>query len=258
MTYLNESKRFALISTMAVMLLCSTAAEAQSPMIGQMAWVSGTVQAIGSETRSLQRRSPIYEDDTIVTGKSGSGQIVFTDSSTVSLRSNTTFHVDKYKYSPGSDDNTFSASLAKGGFRTITGLISKTNPANYSMHTPVATIGVRGTDYTVFYGGAGLSVMLNRGAVVLSNPAGQVQLSTARNRVYAEITGIRSAPVVTTRPAPTLLNTPPITPSTPPPVPPSSTATSVTTPSNVNAAPQSQTISAPSSATKNVAGFCVN
>lgn len=40
-------------------------------------------------------------------------------------------------------------SLLKGGFRTVSGLIGKINHDEYQVATPVATIGIRGTDYLV-------------------------------------------------------------------------------------------------------------
>ena len=40
-------------------------------------------------------------------------------------------------------------SLLKGGFRSISGLIGKINHDEYRVSTPVATIGIRGTDYLV-------------------------------------------------------------------------------------------------------------
>jgi hypothetical protein len=40
-------------------------------------------------------------------------------------------------------------SLLKGGFRSISGLIGKINHDEYQVSTPVATIGIRGTDYLV-------------------------------------------------------------------------------------------------------------
>ena len=39
--------------------------------------------------------------------------------------------------------------LLKGGFRTVTGLIGKTDRAQYRVSTQTATIGIRGTDYEV-------------------------------------------------------------------------------------------------------------
>lgn len=39
--------------------------------------------------------------------------------------------------------------LLKGGFRAVSGVIGKTTRAEYRVNTPVATIGIRGTDYEV-------------------------------------------------------------------------------------------------------------
>lgn len=39
--------------------------------------------------------------------------------------------------------------LLRGGFRAVSGLIGKANPNDYQVSTPVATIGIRGTDYIV-------------------------------------------------------------------------------------------------------------
>ncbi|HEC12200.1 MAG TPA: hypothetical protein ENI80_02970, partial [Acidiferrobacteraceae bacterium] len=39
--------------------------------------------------------------------------------------------------------------LIKGGLRAITGLISKLNPGGYNVQTPVATLGIRGTEFDV-------------------------------------------------------------------------------------------------------------
>ena len=39
--------------------------------------------------------------------------------------------------------------LLKGGFRAVSGLIGHTRREDYAVQTPVATIGIRGTDYEV-------------------------------------------------------------------------------------------------------------
>lgn len=185
--------------------------------VGQVVWVKGAVQALDTaqHARPLERRSPLYEHDTIVTG-SGSGQIIFTDSSIVVLREGTTFRIDQYKFSAAAPkDNQYVAEVAKGGFRTITGLISKSNPNAYEVKTPVATIGVRGTDYSIFYSTTrGLALKLDKGAIFVSNPAGTLELNSARNRVYAEVAGLHVSPVLTSKrssdfdnqPAPTSSN----------------------------------------------------
>jgi hypothetical protein len=113
---------------------------------------SGQVVARGTDgtERRLQRRSSLYTGDTVVAGSNAFVQIRFTDGGLVSLRSDSEFRIDDYQFKgeeDGSEKATFS--LLKGGLRTISGRIGKTNKANYRMNTPVATIGIRGTHYGV-------------------------------------------------------------------------------------------------------------
>ena len=117
-----------------------------------MVWVNGTVKAAFPEQapRVLARGSVIYEQDTVTTAPGSTGEIVFTDNSIISLRSDTTFVIEQYSFnqkSPASGGQ-YIMNLIKGGFRTITGFIAKSQPENYQVKTPVATIGVRGTSYT--------------------------------------------------------------------------------------------------------------
>jgi len=226
-------------------------------VVGQMIWVRGNVQAIdaSNHARTLQRRSLVYEKDTIVTG-AGSAQIVFTDNSVVALREGTVFRIDQYKFNPSSPgDSRYVAGIAKGGFRTITGLISKNNPEGYQVNTPVATIGVRGTDYSIYYTPSqGLSVKLDRGAIVVANSGGIAELNAAQNRVYAEIRGLRTAPVVTTQPAPAFRSQPSPVRAVMPPVTGGGAAGTGTT----TGAPESTTYTVPSGGpTKQVSGFCI-
>ncbi len=75
--------------------------------------------------------------------------------------------------------------LLKGGFRSITGAIGKEDKAAYRVRTPVATIGIRGTDYTAVFcssdctGGKrdGLYVSVAEGGVFMKNKAGMLELN---------------------------------------------------------------------------------
>lgn len=202
MTNFSKVKQYSLLFLAFFALLLSPLIyAADAPAVGQVVWVRGEVQAVSATnvSRTLQRRSPVYQQDTITTSDTSSGEIVFTDNSVVSLRSGTVFKIDQYKYNPAnSSDSKYVASVAKGGFRTITGLISKQKPENYQVNTPVATIGVRGTDYTLFYQATkGLSVMLTHGRIYVVNAEGQLELDAAKNRIYAEIADIHHKPTLT-------------------------------------------------------------
>lgn len=55
--------------------------------------------------------------------------------------------------------------------RTITGLVGRTNRENYKVNTTVATIGIRGTEYSVTYGNS-INVTTGEGIVEVCNAAG--------------------------------------------------------------------------------------
>lgn len=239
--------------------------------IGQMVWVRGVVKAVSATgaSRDLQRRSPIYEKDTIQTDTTSTAEIAFNDSSVVALRSATTFKIDQYKYDAASPKNgKYVANVVEGGFRTITGIISHSNPDNYQVNTPVATIGVRGTDYSVFYSlKAGLSVKLSKGSIIVANALGQVELDVAKNRIYAAIADLRHPPVVTPTQSPVFKSQPDITPVsslTQPVGGAAGTTTNNLTGTGIGSTDvgTGQNVDVPSNnssgATKSVSGFCIN
>lgn len=171
--------------------------------VAQVVWVKGVVKAISinKTERTLQRRDVVYEKDVIVTDKEGSGQLVFTDNTLIALRESTEVHIDKYKFTGGKapSEDQYLVSLAKGGFRTITGQIAKTNPANYQVNTPVATIGVRGTQWSVYIGPESqLYFKIESGSIKITTPQGVANLSEGTKNLYAVIVK-GQVPVVTSQ-----------------------------------------------------------
>jgi hypothetical protein len=193
------------------------AAETPEVAVGQVIWTKGIVQAQqpGQAPRTLQRRSVIYEHDTITTDKDGSGELSFVDNGVMSLNPESEFRVDEYKYkkdSPADDKSVMT--LVKGGFRTITGTIPKVNPDAYKIHTPVATIGVRGTQYaTVFSPTKGLFLQIEKGIIDVTNGAGKIELSKCDTgggsnncNQYAIVKSFNIVPTTTTVRPPELAN----------------------------------------------------
>lgn len=147
---------------LAISLFCmlqSTYADPPLPTpVGRVVWIKGTaLKALmpNKEQRLLQKSSVIYLHDELYTDGNTQAEIVFTDNTLMTFRPNTKFSIDQYSFNPkpkvkhGSVGK-YIMSLIEGGFRTITGVIAKSNPPDYQVKTPVATIGVRGTDYAVY------------------------------------------------------------------------------------------------------------
>jgi len=138
------------LKALPVLLLLAAYAGAAFGVAGNVQFVIGDVKLINraGQTQALQKGAEINEGDRIVTADGASAQIKMVDGGFIAIRPNTDMGFDTYRYS-GKEDGTESAivSLLRGGFRTITGLIGRTNKQNYLVKTTTATIGIRGTDH---------------------------------------------------------------------------------------------------------------
>jgi hypothetical protein len=115
--------------------------------------LSGTisVQKADGAVRTITRQSEVNRGDTLNTEKDSYVQVKFADGGVVTLKPNTRLKIDDFAYDekqPAKDSSTLS--LLKGGLRMITGLIGKRgNPDAFRANTVTATIGIRGTTFTV-------------------------------------------------------------------------------------------------------------
>ncbi len=109
---------------------------------------SATIERDGQQL-PLQMGATVESGDVLAVGDKSTLQVRFTDESVVALRANSQFRIDNYKFDKNTDTDRSLMGLLKGGMRTITGLIGKANQTNYRVQTPTATIGIRGTHFTV-------------------------------------------------------------------------------------------------------------
>lgn len=132
---------------------------AWAAVAGQFQFVTGDVSIVGTDGAKRQaiKGGEINEQESIISGKTGSAQLRMIDSGIIAVRPETTLRIDEYKFT-GKEDGKERGffSLLKGGFRSITGLIGKMNKDNYSIRTPAATIGIRGTDHETIHLAAAL------------------------------------------------------------------------------------------------------
>ncbi len=105
-----------------------------------------TVTAVNGQPVAVSVGQKISEGDTIKTATDGEVHLVTQDGAFIALRPNTELRVDEYKADGGTGDRTF-MTLLVGTLRSITGWIGKRDHAAYALHTPGATIGIRGTDH---------------------------------------------------------------------------------------------------------------
>jgi len=171
-------------------------AQAQPNSAGQVIVSTGGFQDISANAtqRNLQRGDFFYSGDTLVTGTNSSAQVRFTDGTVMALNSNTKVKVDEYSYQKSSSDRSV-VSLVQGGFRALTGLISKANPANYLIKTQVAVIGVRGTNYGAVLSKGELYAGVWKGGIYVKNEHGLINLGESSNYNFAVVNSANTAPV---------------------------------------------------------------
>ena len=115
-----------------------------------MQFVNGDVEltTAAGVTHAAHKGDPVNEGDTITSSKVASAQIKMQDGGFIAVRPDTRLKFDSFQFSgkEGEPENSF-FSLFKGGFRAVTGLIGRIRKEDYHITTPVATIGIRGTDH---------------------------------------------------------------------------------------------------------------
>lgn len=150
---------------------------------GRVSFVNGEVTASAADgsSRVLRRGDSINGGDKIST-RGGRVQIRFTDGGFVSLHPNSVFGVDEYLFANRKpQESSLFFSLLQGGMRTITGAIGKVNKQSYKVRTPVATIGIRGTEYLASVDGDSLKVSVGSGLVYVENGQGNVTGGAGQN-----------------------------------------------------------------------------
>jgi hypothetical protein len=135
--------RFAL-SVTAVMLASTSISIANT---GRIEFVNGNVSLQGANgvSKPIARGTEVSSGDTVRTN-AGLVQIRYSDGAIVSLRPDTDYTIEEYRYSGKPDGNERALfKLLKGTMRTVTGFVGRINRDKYVLTTPSATIGIRGT-----------------------------------------------------------------------------------------------------------------
>jgi len=126
--------------------------------IGQSAGVvqfaAGDVKVVsaGGGERVARKGAPVSVGDTFLTAPGALAQLKMGDGAIVVVQPESRLTVAEFHYT-GVEDGTEKVRyrLDRGGFRAVTGAIGRTNKKNYLIETPVAHMGVRGTDHESYY-----------------------------------------------------------------------------------------------------------
>ena len=131
----------------------------------------------------------IFSYDTIRTAKSKTA-IEFIDTTRVDVTEHSKLIIDEFVYDPNKKTGKLSLKASLGTVRYASGQIAKNNPTSIKITTPTATIGVRGTDFSMTVDELGSSTIILLpscdtngncyvGEISVESDAGQVILSQA-------------------------------------------------------------------------------
>ena len=100
----------------------------------------------GAGPRMLEPAGVVFMGDIVRTDENGQAQIRFRDDTRMVVGPNSQLTIDRFVYAGGGTAREVSLSAVRGAFRFITGNSAK---SAYTITTPVATIGTRGTLFDV-------------------------------------------------------------------------------------------------------------
>ncbi len=160
---------------------------------GTVTFITGDVNITHADKTVTQaaKNDALNAGDTIET-RNGRLQLALIDGGRVSLQPNSIYKINKYEFSGKEDGTEYGfTELIKGGLRTISGFIGHKNPDRYQLKTAVATIGIRGTEFTVNFNDDILLMTTNHGSVDVCNTGGCLNAITGES---IEVAGIGAAP----------------------------------------------------------------
>jgi len=131
------------------------------------------IVAPAGEQRAAAQGMPLHVGDMLQTGAGGHIHIRMVDDALVSLRPNSKLKIASYTYQPGVTATTqIRLDLLHGTVRSVTGKGGELAKDRFRMNTPIAAIGVRGTDFIAQADAEITLVNVQSGAIVLA-PLGE-------------------------------------------------------------------------------------
>lgn len=164
------------------LLLCCFAATgvfAEPASVGKISRYRGGAFAINEgESRNLQLGAELREGDRIVTGENTRVEMEMIDGALITLGDFTYFKVKAYAFDQAASAGRAEVSMLRGVFRAVTGKLGKLAGAPFKVETPLASIGIRGTDFWGEQTAALFEVALLGGtAIIVSNEQGEVEVN---------------------------------------------------------------------------------
>ena len=182
--FLTGCKLILLVTVVLFALLRMTVVQAQAANIGNITELNGAGRVVRDSAYEASLDFNIESYDNVQTSNGRLG-ITFLDDSQVRLTEHSELIIDEFIYDPDPSKSKMALQFASGTARFITGKLATIDKENILIQTPSATIGIRGTDFTVTVDEIGRSLVillpdddgLPSGEIVVATAMGQVTLN---------------------------------------------------------------------------------
>jgi len=132
-----------------VVMRSETAIPLKRKQVGSVAETAGSVIAVDRRkvSRKLVAGDPVYLGDKIITGEDGFVRLRMIDEAVLDLRCFSIMVIEEYALNTTNRRSILN--LLQGSLKKVTGQIGKMTEDVYELKTPIASIGVRGTEYAL-------------------------------------------------------------------------------------------------------------
>ncbi|MBI3154587.1 MAG: FecR domain-containing protein [Burkholderiales bacterium] len=167
----QPSPRRSPLAALLVAVAAALGGPACAEKVAQVSLLIGAAEVVhadGSRT-ALARGAPIRVGDRVETGANGHVHLRFVDDGAVSVRPDSILEVQAYRYDAASPQrNEVRLKLVRGTGRSLSGAATEVDKARFRLNTPIAAIGVRGTDFVVQAAPSAVRATVADGAIVVA------------------------------------------------------------------------------------------
>ena len=159
-------------------------ANAQIGSISELRGIGEVLRQDSDDSLEAELELSIASMDNVRTGN-GRLSVTFLDDSTVSLTERSSIVIDDFVFDPDPSRSRLALNMASGTARFLTGALGRINRENVAIRTPVATIAIRGTEFTTHESEIGETMVIllpdengeSSGEIVVTFMAGEVVMN---------------------------------------------------------------------------------
>jgi ferric-dicitrate binding protein FerR (iron transport regulator) len=132
---------------------------------GKIGIAAAVQNQVFGNAQALATGASVFANERIRTGEASTTQLQFIDQTNLAVGPKSEVVLDRFVYDPSRNKGNVVVQTGRGVFRFVTG---SQDPTSYQIKTQVASIGVRGTMFTVINGSGFSAVAVAHGNIIVT------------------------------------------------------------------------------------------